>query len=51
MRIVSIIVRYLLGLLFTVLGLNEFLNFIHQLPLADLLALRNDHGRHRGSAT
>jgi putative oxidoreductase len=28
MKIVSVIARYLLGLMFTVLGLNGFLNFI-----------------------
>jgi hypothetical protein len=32
MKTVSIIARYLLGLLFTVFGLNGFLNFIHQPP-------------------
>jgi len=32
MKIVSIVARYLLGLLFTVFGLNGFLNFIHQPP-------------------
>ena len=30
MKIAAIIARYLLGLLFTVFGLNGFLNFIHQ---------------------
>jgi len=30
MKITSIIARYLLGLIFTVFGLNGFLNFIHQ---------------------
>jgi hypothetical protein len=39
MRIASITARYLLGLLFTVLGLNGFLHFIHQPPPANLLAL------------
>ena len=29
MKIVSIIARYLLGLMFTVFGLNGFFNFIH----------------------
>ncbi len=32
MKIVSITARYLLGLLFTVFGLNGFLQFIHQPP-------------------
>lgn len=32
MKTVSIIARYLLGLMFTVFGLNGFLNFIHQPP-------------------
>jgi putative oxidoreductase len=32
MKIVSVIARYLLGLMFTVFGLNGFLNFIHQPP-------------------
>jgi hypothetical protein len=32
MKTVSIIARYLLGLMFTVFGLNGFLNFIHQQP-------------------
>jgi len=32
MKIVSVIARYLLGLIFTVFGLNGFLNFIHQPP-------------------
>jgi putative oxidoreductase len=30
MKITSIVARYLLGLMFTVFGLNGFLNFIHQ---------------------
>ena len=38
MKIVSTISRYLLGLLFSVFGLNGFLDFIHQprpiIPLA-----------------
>ena len=38
MKIVSVIARYLLGLLFTVFGLNGFLNFIHQPPPANPLA-------------
>ena len=40
MKIVSIIARYLLGLLFVVFGLNGFLNFIHQPPPANPLALQ-----------
>ena len=40
MKIVSIIARYLLGLVFTVFGLNGFLNFIHQAPPANPLALQ-----------
>ena len=40
MKITSIIARYLLGLIFTVLGLNGFLNFIHQPPPASPLALQ-----------
>ncbi len=38
MKIVSLIARYLLGLMFTVFGLNGFLNFIHQPPPANPLA-------------
>jgi putative oxidoreductase len=40
MKIVSIIARYLLGLMFTVFGLNGFLNFIHQPPPTNPLALQ-----------
>jgi uncharacterized membrane protein YphA (DoxX/SURF4 family) len=40
MKIPSIIARYLLGLMFTVFGLNGFLNFIHQPPPANPLALQ-----------
>ena len=40
MKIVSVIARYLLGLLFVVFGLNGFLNFIHQPPPANPLALQ-----------
>ena len=40
MKMVSIIARYLLGLMFTVFGLNGFLNFIHQPPPANPLALQ-----------
>ena len=39
MKIASIIARYLLGLIFTVFGLNGFLNFIHQPPPANPLAM------------
>ncbi len=38
MKIVSVAARYLLGLMFTVFGLNGFLNFIHQPPPANSLA-------------
>lgn len=38
MKIASVIARYLLGLLFTIFGLNGFLNFIHQPPPANPLA-------------
>jgi putative oxidoreductase len=40
MKIVSTVARYLLGLMFTVFGLNGFLNFIHQPPPANPLALQ-----------
>ena len=40
MKIVSTISRYLLGLIFTVFGLNGFLNFIHQPPPDNPLALQ-----------
>jgi putative oxidoreductase len=40
MKIVSIIARYLLGLIFTIFGLNGFLNFIHQPPPANPLAVQ-----------
>ena len=40
MKIVSIIARYLLGLMFTVFGLNGFLDFIHQPPPTNPLALQ-----------
>jgi putative oxidoreductase len=40
MKIVSVIARYLLGLVFVVFGLNGFLNFIHQPPPANPLALQ-----------
>jgi uncharacterized membrane protein YphA (DoxX/SURF4 family) len=40
MKIVSVIARYLLGLMFTVCGLNGFFNFIHQQPPTNPLALQ-----------
>jgi putative oxidoreductase len=40
MKIISIVARYLLGLIFIVFGLNGFLNFIHQPPPANPLALQ-----------
>ena len=40
MKIASISARYLLGLTFTVFGLNGFLNFIHQPPPANPLAIQ-----------
>ena len=40
MTTVSIIARYLLGLIFTVFGLNGFLNFIHQQPPTNPLAIQ-----------
>jgi putative oxidoreductase len=40
MKTASVIARYLLGLMFTVFGLNGFLNFIHQPPPANPLALQ-----------
>ena len=40
MKIASIASRYLLGLIFTVFGLNGFLNFIHQPPPTNPLALQ-----------
>jgi len=38
MKTTSTVARYLLGLMFTVFGLNGFLNFIHQPPPANPLA-------------
>jgi len=38
MKTTSTVARYLLGLIFTVFGLNGFLNFIHQPPPANPLA-------------
>jgi uncharacterized membrane protein YphA (DoxX/SURF4 family) len=40
MKITSIVSRYLLGLMFTVFGLNGFLHFIHQPPPPSPLALQ-----------
>lgn len=40
MKIAAIIARYLLGLIFVVFGLNGFLNFIHQPPPPNPLALQ-----------
>ena len=38
MRMIAIVARYLMGLIFTLFGLNGFLNFIHQPPPANPLA-------------
>lgn len=38
MRIVEIVARYLLGIIFTVFGLNGFINFSHQPPPPNPLA-------------
>jgi putative oxidoreductase len=40
MKIASTIARYLLGLMFTLFGLNGFFNFIHQPPPANPLAIQ-----------
>ncbi|HEY9125608.1 MAG TPA: hypothetical protein VIM62_00695 [Acidobacteriaceae bacterium] len=40
MKIVSTVARYLLGLMFTVFGLNGFLNFIPQQPPTNPLAIQ-----------
>jgi putative oxidoreductase len=40
MKITSMIARYLLGLIFTVFALNGFLNFIHQPPPPNPLAIQ-----------
>ena len=40
MKTTSIVARYLLGLMFTVFGLNGFLNFIHQPPPPNPLAIQ-----------
>jgi putative oxidoreductase len=40
MKTMSTVARYLLGLMFTVFGLNGFLNFIHQPPPTNPLAIQ-----------
>jgi putative oxidoreductase len=40
MRISAVVARYLLGLIFTIFALNGFLNFIHQPPLTNPLAIQ-----------
>ncbi len=40
MKVAATVSRYLLGLLFTVFGLNGFLHFIHQPPPRSPLALQ-----------
>jgi putative oxidoreductase len=40
MKLVAIVARYLLGLIFTVVGLNGFLNFIPQPPPPNPLAIQ-----------
>src|SRR5580658_1294219 len=40
MKLTSTIARYLLGLIFLVFGLNGFLNFIHQPPPANPVAIQ-----------
>ena len=40
MKFASTIARYLLGLMFTIFGLNGFLQFIHQPPPTNPLALQ-----------
>jgi uncharacterized membrane protein YphA (DoxX/SURF4 family) len=40
MKIASIVARYLLGLMFTVFGLNGFLQFIHQPPPTNPLTMQ-----------
>ena len=40
MKIASVVARYLLGLMFTVFGLNGFFHFIHQPPPENHLALQ-----------
>ena len=40
MRIVALVARYLLGIMFTVFGLNGFSQFIHQPPPTNPLAVQ-----------
>ena len=40
MKIAAIVARYLLGLMFSVIALNGFLNFIHQPPPPNPLAIQ-----------
>ena len=40
MKIASLVARYLLGLMFTVFGLNGFLQFLHQPPSPNPLAIQ-----------
>jgi uncharacterized membrane protein YphA (DoxX/SURF4 family) len=40
MKIAAIVARFLLGLIFTVIGLNGFLNFIHMPPPTNPLAIQ-----------
>jgi putative oxidoreductase len=40
MKITAIVARYLLGMMFVVFGLNGFLQFIHQPPPANPLAIQ-----------
>ena len=40
MKIASMVARYLLGLIFTIFGLNGFLQFIHQPPPTNPLAIQ-----------
>jgi putative oxidoreductase len=40
MRMTAIIARYLMGLIFTIFGLNGFFNFIHQPPPTNPLTIQ-----------
>ena len=40
MKVTAVVARYLLGIMFTVFGLNGFRNFIHQPPPPNPLALQ-----------
>ena len=40
MKVVFVIARYLLGLIFTIFGLNGFFNFIHQPPPTNPMAIQ-----------